>query len=187
MDSLKEKIFLYQLRQKRDPEAFAELYRFYAPSIYKFLFFKLRRKEDAEDLTSRVFLKAWEYVLEEKFLKTPIQNFKAFVFQIARNLVIDFYRDEKRQEVLFFDGKEDSLASEDFLEKKFFDEEKRKLLEALDSLKSEYREILFLRHLENLSFKEIAQILGKSALALRVLHHRALKALKKKLKEGEKK
>ena len=65
MDSSKfqEKLLLIRL-QKKDPEAFAQIYDLYVTPIYRFIYFKVSSKQDAEDLTSEVFLKIWQYIAE---------------------------------------------------------------------------------------------------------------------------
>ena len=64
--SLKEKSLLYKVREKQDAVAYGELYDYYVTRIYRFIFFKVRTKEEAEDLTSEVFLKTWEYINSTK-------------------------------------------------------------------------------------------------------------------------
>ena len=79
---VKEKVLLYKVQIKKDPEAFGELYDFYIEPIYRFVFFKLSNKEDAEDITSEVFLKSWNYLIETE---NKINNFRQLIYTIARN------------------------------------------------------------------------------------------------------
>ncbi|MFA6537252.1 MAG: sigma factor, partial [Patescibacteria group bacterium] len=60
--SLKEKYLIYKVRQSKDAEAYGKLYDYYVERIYRFIFFKVNNVETAEDLTSEVFLKTWEYI-----------------------------------------------------------------------------------------------------------------------------
>lgn len=83
-----EKLLLLRLRTKEDPEAFAKLYDIYAKRIYSFVFFKVSNREEAEDITSEVFLKAWRYINEKK----KIESFSGLLYRLARNSVIDLYR-----------------------------------------------------------------------------------------------
>lgn len=181
MSMLKEQYLLYKVNTHKDPEAFAALYDLYIKQIYQFIFFKVKRKEDAEDLTANAFLKAWRHFSEGHQV---VRNFRAFIYTLARNLVIDFYRQQGRQESLFFEGEEEGvkIVGQDVFSEQAFSDDKRALLKALDSLKTDYKEILVLRFIEGLSFKEIAQIINKSQVGSRVLAHRAMKALKEEIK-----
>ena len=59
---IEEKLLLYKVVTQKNPDAFAKLYDFYIEPIYSFFFFKLSNREDAEDITSEVFLKPWDYL-----------------------------------------------------------------------------------------------------------------------------
>jgi len=186
----KEQYYLYKVNTHQDPDAFAALYDLYVKEVYRFVFFKVRRQEDAEDITSQVFLKAWQYLTADKVdrglssvnFDKSIRNFRAFVYQLARNLVVDFYRQKGRQEVLFSNADEAKLdavpSSQDLAEETALTQDQQNLLKAVDKLKEEYKEALILRYIQELSIKEVAQAIGKSPLATRVLLHRAIKSLK---------
>lgn len=181
MSPLKEQYLLYKVNAKKDPEAFARLYDLYVRQIYQFIFFRVGRKEDAEDLTANVFLKAWNYLSGSG---QEIRNFRAFVYELARHGVADFYRQKGRQETLFFSGEEETISETvvyDFTEKMALSEEKKNILKTLETLKDEYKEVIILRHIEGLSISEIAKIFKKSRITTRVLLHRAMKALRQKL------
>jgi len=182
-DKITEKILLYQLYTKQNPEAFAKLYDLYARRIYRFIFFKVANREEAEDITSEVFLKAWNYVGEKK----KIESFSGLLYKLARNSVIDLYRSKSRQtEVLSFDGSESDIDINDngkwesALGNKL---ETQKIIKALQKLKQEYREVVTLRYVEELEISEIAEITSKRQVAVRVTLHRGLKKLRDFLKE----
>jgi len=61
-----EKLLLLRVRTKKDPEAFATLYDMYAEKIFRFVRFKIDSREEAEDITSEVFLKVWNFLLEHQ-------------------------------------------------------------------------------------------------------------------------
>ena len=109
--NLKEKYFFLKLRVAKDPDAFGELYNIYVDQIFRFIYFKVSRKEEAEDLTAEVFLKTWQYINEEKAKK--IDNLKAFLYQTARNSVIDFYRKKNPTENLFIEQKNENDEMEE--------------------------------------------------------------------------
>lgn len=172
---IKEKLWLLQVRTKKDPEAFGNLYDAYIEKIYRFVYFKVGSREEAEDITSEVFLKAWGYLIENG---KEVRNFAGFIFRVARNKIIDFYRAKGQRQEFFLDpeleiGKEDKNFS-----RVEANQELEKLLRTLKQLKQEYQEIVLLRYVEEMSISEIAEILGKSALSVRVTLHRAGKKLK---------
>src|ERR1700735_5250017 len=71
--------------------AFAEIYDLYFKKIYRFIFFRVGHKETAEDLAEEVFLKAFSKISS---VNEPAA-FEGWLYQIARNLVIDYYRQKK--------------------------------------------------------------------------------------------
>src|SRR3989338_4562023 len=93
MQRLREKILVFQVSEGRDPRAYGELYGLYFDSIRRFIFFKVSN-EEVDDLTSQVFLKAWEYLIDPD--QKRVQNFKAFLYQLTRNTVVDYYRRQGR-------------------------------------------------------------------------------------------
>lgn len=176
MGKFKNKITLIKLNLK-DEKAFAEVYDLYVEKIYRFIFFKVSNVRDAEDLTSEVFLKAWQYIKEGKNIKSV----NAFLYAIARNKVIDHYRKNSKFKTVDLenDGIEKIKSNEahpnDGLDKKIAMDNINKFL---NELKMEYKEALLLKYTDDFSIDEIAQILGKTKGNVRVLIHRALEALK---------
>jgi RNA polymerase sigma-70 factor (ECF subfamily) len=160
---------------------FINCYDKYVDQVYRFIYFKIGNVEEAQDLTSATFLKTWNYI---KSNKVKDKLLRALIYKIARNTVIDFYRsknfgtgssaavDSLDRAINIADEKQDivrqmELASDMALVEK-------KLME----LKDEYREIIVLRFIEELSISEIANILEKTKGNVRVLAYRALKALR---------
>ncbi len=166
---------------KLDPEAYGQFYDLYIEKIYRFIFFKVNSTTDAQDLTSETFLKLWQCLKEGK----EIKNLNSFVYTIARNLVIDFYRRNARREQETIDQEElNKIPDEtDFLQKQDVDAQLQGVLGGLDKLKDEYREVIVLRFLNELSISEISGVLGKSGGSVRVLLHRAMKTLKESINE----
>jgi RNA polymerase sigma-70 factor (ECF subfamily) len=178
-----EKILLYKLRLRSDPESYTKLYDAYVEQIYRFVYFKVSSKEEAEDITSEVFLKAWHFVQE----KQDIKNFKALLYKIARNSVIDLYRRKSvRPESYLEDqlakGFEPSDAGK-WLSQENAQIDSKAIIQALKKLKQEYQEVITLRYVDELEVSEIAEIIGKGNVAVRVTLHRALNKLKEFLKE----
>ncbi|NUM25097.1 MAG: RNA polymerase sigma factor [Candidatus Buchananbacteria bacterium] len=183
--NFKEKALLIRIK-KKDPQAFSEVYDLYVTPIYRFIYFKVATKQDAEDLTSEVFLKIWQYVTETE---EEIQNLRALLYRTARNLVIDFYRRNAKRdltqdlEVLetIKDERQQSLLTQ--IDTAF---DMKNIESILRQLKDEYREVIILRFIEELSITEIAKVLEKSKGSVRVLLHRALKVARELLNEDGK-
>lgn len=176
--SLQEKRLLYQVRTKRDPDAFAELYDKYVEPIYRFVYLKVSNKEEAEDLTSDIFLRAWDYLIREE--ERAVENFRALIYAIARNRIVDLYRERaRRQEWLVAVGEsEPELATPTVKLEDQNTDLIDPLLKTIQQLKQEYQDVIHLKYIEDLSTRQIAQILGKSSTSVRVTLHRALKKLK---------
>ena len=189
LENLEEKLILKRALNG-EKEAFAEIYDFYVVRIFRFVYLKTSSKETAEDLTSDTFLKCWRYIKQknEAGKKEIVKNNKisSFLYKIARNLIIDHYRKKKdliieiseEEKGAIIDHKQDILVE---INKKQEIEELRK---SLSCLKDDYQEILILRHVEDLSMSEIAEITGKKEGAIRVQLHRAVKALEKVMKQS---
>lgn len=183
---MKEQYLFLKLRATRDPEVFGKLYDIYVDQIYRFIYFKVGRKEEAEDLTGDVFLKTWQYINEMG--SEVIDNLRAFLYQTARNTVIDFYRSRDQKEFVALpqeqenDEEKPSMEiideKQDLVEKIELASDLEEVKKALQKIREEYREIIVLRFVEEMSVKETAEILGKSEGAVRVLLHRAVAALK---------
>jgi RNA polymerase sigma-70 factor (ECF subfamily) len=181
---IEEKLLLLKLK-KKDPEAFSQIYDLYITPIYRFIYFKVATRQDAEDLTSEVFLKVWQYITETE---NEVENLRAFLYKSARNLVIDFYRRNAKKdltqvmEVLnsVVDERQQSLLSS--IESKI---EMENIETILRRMKDEYREIIILRYIEELSINEIARVLDRSKGSVRVLLHRALKVAREILQNKQ--
>lgn len=177
--TIAEKKLVYQVIKNRDPQAFAALYDLYVGKIYRFIFFKVSKKEDAEDLTSDVFLKTWQYLAEKT--DREVKSFSGLIYQVARNVLVDWYRLRASRPETPLD-----LAPEISVDEKAFaaldvNQAASEVLKVVRQLKQEYQEIILLRYIEELSIKEISHILKKSPVSVRVTLHRAITVLKKAL------
>lgn len=149
---------------------FTKLFHEYADAVYRFAYWRVGSEEQAQDITSIVFTKAWEK--REGFdNKHP----KAWLFTIARNTIIDGYR--KKSESLL-DEDFDLAVEDDTAERLDKDSEKQVLMRALSSLSEELREIVHLRFIERASVQETAERTGKSESNVRVMQFRALQKLR---------
>ena len=160
------------------PEAFGALYDHYLPKIYRFILIKVSHKEQAEDLTHQTFLKAWEGVGDYKSQGYP---FGSWLYRIARNTVIDYYRANKPRTSLE-DVSLDELGIDDSLVSKLeISIEWESLLGAIKMLEQLEQDVLIMRFVEDLPHKDVAKAVNKSENAVKVIQHRAIKKLKKDL------
>ena len=171
--SLSEKLILYQLQTKHDPESYALLYDKYVKQIYRFIYFKVSSHEEAEDLTSEVFLKAWHYVQEKK----EIKSFSGLLYRTARNSIIDLYRKKSSKPEEKMNEEFEQGDRGEWYAKINTKVEAERVVAALKKLKQEYQEVITLRYIDELKVEEIAEIVGKGSIAVRVTLHRALKKL----------
>lgn len=157
-----------------DADAFAELYDAYCDEIYRFILHRVSSKQTAEDLTSQVFLKAWDNLGRYKMRGSP---FGAWLFKIARNMVIDHYRTRKETfpletEAISRPDPKTNVAKE--VERQLQGEWLRKMLQRLTE---DQREVLTLKFINGLTTGEVAKVMGKRQGAIRALQMRALQAL----------
>lgn len=199
MDLKKKDKILYKYRQpdrqdkkilaklkRKDQEAYLKAYDLYVDQIYRFIYFKVSNSEEAEDITSSVFLKTWNYINENKL--DDVKTLKALIYTIARTSVIDYYRKNAQDNLkIHIDNIEMPIdlpdTRQDIHKKEEIKSDIRNIEDTLNKLKDEYREIIILKYIEELSIEEIADIIKKSKNNVRVLTHRAIKALKELIEE----
>ena len=141
---------------------------------------KKRDKEVAEDITSQTFLKSWGHIQNNSL--DDFKTLRALFYRVARNAVIDHYRQQSKEQNISLDQSESEIDIVDEAQDPIADLEKLEnkvvIQKYLDKLKDEYREVLVLRYLNEMSITEIAEILNKNKGNVRVLSYRALKALR---------
>jgi RNA polymerase sigma-70 factor (ECF subfamily) len=163
-----------------DAQALEEMYDAYAPRIYRFLYSRLGDAHLAEDLTGDVFLRALAALRSGRFAD---EELSAWLFQIARNRLIDHFRRsppgaiEVWDETLGDELEEVGSAMEDALVAEW-------LRHALSYLSPEQKQVIHLRFGEGLSAIEVADVLGSNAAAVRALQYRALTALRRLFFDG---
>ncbi len=171
--------------QRGEPRAFGELYECYAPAIFRYLFAHLDSRMDAEDLTGEVFLKAWQSLTRYNERGVP---FLAFLFRIARNILVDHYRRSSRQESKAPDDmdryRKEGIAEP--IEVVGSQMEHQRIMRIMENLRADYRSVLTLRFISELSPEETAQAMERSVGAIRVLQHRALAALRQEIEKAGK-
>lgn len=175
-----QKILFLKVKAQ-DPEAYGKFYDLYVKRIYRFIYFKVNSVAETQDLTSETFLRVWQSIREGK----EIRNLNAFIYIIARNLVIDFYRRKNTDAVSLDDENAPEIpdSGKDILQEQMIDSDLQATIKGLDKLKDEYKEAIVLKYFDELSISEIAEVLNKSKGAVRVLLHRALNTLKENIND----
>lgn len=162
---------LILLALKGDGEAFGELYVRHLDAIYRYVYFKIGDPVEAEDLTEEVFVRAWEAL--PGYQKREAR-FTSWLYRIAHNLTID-YRRRKRPVTLADQEEHPAWATvpspEEIVER---GQLIRALAAAVTQLNDEEQQVLILRYVEGLPHEEVAEIIGKSNEASRIIQHRAL-------------
>ncbi|HVA11583.1 MAG TPA: RNA polymerase sigma factor [Candidatus Dormibacteraeota bacterium] len=155
---------------------FEDAYKSHAQSIYRFLFWRTKNVQLSEDLTSSTFEKAW---VSRKNFHGGSQ--RAWLYRIARNVLIDHWR--KKKELIVDDT--DVLHADvqpstgELLDKQLQFQELRK---ALDKLPEDMNSVVTMRFIEGLTCRQVARNLNLSESNVRVMQFRALKKLKEYLK-----
>ena len=166
--------------QAGNAEAFGQLYDAYMERIYRFIYFRVEDQQTAEDLTSQVFLRAWNNLDRFRLGRTP---YLAWLYTIAHNAVIDHYRTRKVTTAL----EDVRLSQPDYAEvvenNIDFAVEMKSIKSAMQTLTDDQQQVLTLKFIEGMSNDEIAQHLGKREGAVRALQMRGLRALAKQLEE----
>jgi RNA polymerase sigma-70 factor (ECF subfamily) len=157
-------------------EAFGALYELYIDQIYNYIYFRTSNGKDAEDICSRVFLRALNHIERYEDRGYP---FSAWLYRIAHNLVVNWYRDSDRvEEISLLDQYPPPTIEgsvEDRIEKL---DEKEQLLKVINSLPEDRKELLILKHVEGLTNHEIGQIMDRTEGAIKALYHRTLESLR---------
>lgn len=159
--------------QAGDGASFGLLYDFYFDKIYRFIYYKVFSQDIAEDLTSDTFLKALEKI--GSFNKEK-GSFNSWLYQIARNTVIDYYRTKKDN--LPIDDAFDLPVENRTVEQLDALAGLAKIEAYLKQLPARSREIIVLRVWEERSFKEIAELTGNSEASSKMAFSRAIKQLR---------
>ncbi len=159
---------------------FSKIYDQYIGKIYRFVFLKVSSKEVAEDITSRVFMKGWEIFKGDV---DKIENPKAFLYQVARNMVIDHYREKGRTKTVSADNMPNQIVDPrtDLHDMAVINADVDQVKVALAGLSDDYQNVVIWHYLDDLSIKETAKLLDRSEDATRVLLSRALSSLRERL------
>src|SRR4030042_5375860 len=158
--------------------AFTQLYDIYFDKIYRYIYVRLRKQAESEDLTQEVFIKALKAMGSYKIGKTP---FASWLFRIAHNQVIDHVRKYRKGLEISLDEAPPSVGAEDpvaIIEQKF---EVAELNAAIMELSPAQQEVISLRFIADLPIAEVARVLGKSEGTVKALQFNATISLRKLL------
>lgn len=166
---------------KRDREAFGALYNKHVSRVYRHVYYMVGSPPEAEDLTAQAFLQAWQAIERYQIRGAP---FVSWLMRIAHNLGVSHLRSRRPSAELpetLVDRSRDGNP-DDALQRQADGEHVR---EAILRLREEHRRVIILRFVEDLAYREVAEIVGKSVPAVRVIQHRALNALRKQMLADE--
>jgi len=175
-------------KPKKKKDNFIKLYDKYHTGIYRFLRFKVKNNEIAQDLTQETFIKYWDYI-NNKGKSANLRNKRAFLYRIARNLLTDYYRSATKNKE-FAVGDTQIVAT--LADVQSYDlntaetnldigKDMDKVLNVLQDMSELSAQVITLKYVEDMSNAEIAKILDKSEGAVRTAMSRAMKELKSHL------
>ena len=145
------------------------------PFVFRYFYYRSVTREDAEDLTSEVFVRVVNSIKGQK------GYFPAWLISIARNLLTDYYRKRGRsRETSLEEIKEPSSDSDENEKDTLHPDDIRKML---DMITEEQKEVIILRFIEGNTNEEVAKVMNKSVGAIKALQFRALSALRDILKK----
>jgi RNA polymerase sigma-70 factor, ECF subfamily len=164
-----------------DTGAFGRLYDLYADRIYRHIYYRTGNPDDAKDLMQEVFTRAWQALPRYKKSKTP---FLGWLFTIAHNRIIDYYRAKKdyaylTDEIIIPDQ---APGPEKLAETQFTQRAVRK---AILQLPGDQQQVVIMSFIEGFEYHEIAAALNKSEGNIRVMMHRALRKMREIMGSGE--
>lgn len=169
------------MRSVGKQKEFLSAYNMYTGAIYRHCFFRVYSKALAEDLVQETFMRTWRYIQEGG----EIENIRAFLYRVCHNLIVDTIRrrvvrkeKEGRLDAFMenFDFPEPSYDGREIVEDQILAKETIEVI--LTKLPEDYRKVLIMRYLEELSPKEIAQILGTAPNNVSTKINHAKKVLK---------
>ena len=159
-------------------EQFSHIYDQYIDKIYRFVYLKVDSQETAEDVTSRVFLNGWQAYQKNQDIKNP----GAFLYQIARNAVVDHYREKGRTKTVSIDHVLPVIDHKvNIHDNAVVHADMEVIKSAMAKINENYQDILIWYYLEDLPAEQIAIFLDKPVGTVRVMIHRGLEALRNEL------
>lgn len=169
-----------ETKGEKGRELFIELYDTHADAIFRFCYFKTGDRETAKDLTQDIFIKVFNHMTKEE-----VRNHKSFIYTIAKNAVIDFWRKSKSiTENSLSEGFFESIVAKDNTETST---DYSIFLSLLDKLSPSDQEVIQLRYVEDMSSRDMAELLDERENTILVRISRAREKLRDLLKNIDKK
>jgi RNA polymerase sigma-70 factor, ECF subfamily len=173
--------------QARDPKAVEVLFELYADRLFNYVYYHSGHRTQAEDIVSETLYKVLENIPNYQWRNVP---FKAWIFRIARNLLIDYFRQrDKKPEVSLdkaeeWNGIGDAGAADggDIAELISLREDLRL---AIARLPEEQRNIFVLRFIEGFDLEQVSSITGRGIVSIKSLQYRAVRNLRIYLTETD--
>ncbi|PIR38353.1 MAG: hypothetical protein COV34_01975 [Candidatus Zambryskibacteria bacterium CG10_big_fil_rev_8_21_14_0_10_42_12] len=172
---------MYMDQYKQYKHDFLSAYDEYADPIFRFCYYRVSDRDVAHDLVQEVFMRTWKYGIQGN----EIKDIRAFLYQTARNLIIDYYRKAKVDSL-------DQLSDDgmQFDDSAFIDPQDividatytlEKVKRVIMDLKDIHKEVIILRYIEGYGPKDIAHMLNQTENVISVRLHRGMQELKEKL------
>ncbi len=172
---------IYEQAKQLDVQALGLIYDRYSPDIYSYIYHRVASPNAAEDLTSQTFMRMLEAVRKGNPWRT---SFTGWLFRIAHNIVIDYYRRHDKQQYVNIEAMPYLASQQDtpdqIVHKRLHNQD---LLAAINKLTEEQAQVVTLRFLEGYSIAEVAQIMDKTEGAIKALQYRAVRSLNRILTE----
>lgn len=163
-------------------EQFGQIYDQYIDKIYRFVYLKVSSQEIAEDITSKVFLRGWEAF---QGASGEIKNPGAFLYQIARNSVIDHYREKGRSRIVSQEGLPEIVDNgKNLQDRAILNADIDTIRKSMVKLKQDYQDIIIWHYLDDMPIADIAELINKPAGTIRVMLHRGIKDLRDIIQES---
>jgi len=152
----------------------------YFDKIAHYIYVRLGDKAEAEDLASEVFLKAYNALDSFKQRGSPMQ---AWLFRIAHNLLVDHHRKRSKMKMVQVDDNHQIVDKQDTMESALVNIEYERVIQSLDKLTAEQRQVIELRFFGELTSEEVGNVMNKSSGAVRQMQSHAIKRLKQLLEK----
>lgn len=153
---------------------FEDVFRTFSKELARYASFKLADREEVENIVANTFVRYWETVAKGE----TIQNPRAYLYTVAHGLIVDHYRKSARRVAFTPDFVDDMFTNEDDVDAMDTRKKHIAVLEKVNDLKDEYRDVVMLHYVEGHAVAEVATILGESENNIRVRLHRALSKLR---------
>jgi RNA polymerase sigma-70 factor, ECF subfamily len=177
---------IQRAQQEFDPQAFDGLYCLYVDRIYRFLLARLGDNESAEEITSQVFIRLIEKI--EQYRIAPQDNvaiFSAWLYRMTHNRMVDVLRAQRHYQTVKIEDAENIADASSSLEAIHTKVDFEKILQKVQLLNEQQRQVIILRFVEGLNVAETAKVMEKSEGAIKALQHRSLETLRRYLQNED--